>query len=481
MPVDYFTAAAVRAAEAATGDLLTSGALMQRAATGVANVVAAHLVSTGGCYGRGVGLVVGAGDNGGDALFAGALLARRGVSVCAVLLNPERAHPAGLAALRRSGGRVVERLPATMDAVVDGVVGIGGHGPLRESAATVFASVTAPVFAVDLPSGIDADTGVVHDPAVSADVTVTFGVRRNAHLLAAPHCGRVVLIDIGLGDLDGADLRSWTDDEVGRCWPVPGPADDKYTQGVVGVVAGSPRYPGAGVLCTGAAIHATSGLTRYAGSAGAQVLSRFPEVVVSESPQAAGRVQAWIVGPGFGVDDDALARLRTVLAADVPVLVDADGLTMLAAHPELLAARTAATLLTPHAGEFARLAGQPLGPDRLAAVRDLAQRLGVTVLLKGRGTLIAGPEPSTPVIGNDAGSSWAATAGSGDVLAGLAGALLASGRSPVDAAAMAARVHSVAAAIGADDAPLGASRLLGAIPAAITRLRRAAGASVVRQ
>lgn len=270
-----------------------------------------------------------------------------------------------------------------MDALIDGVVGIGGRGPLRENAAATFATTSGPVFAVDLPSGVDADTGVVHVPAVAADVTVTFGVRRNAHLLAAPRCGRVEVIDIGLGVVDGATLRSWTDDEVGRRWPVPGPADDKYTQGVVGVVAGSATYPGAAMLCTGAAISATSGMTRYAGPVAAQVLSRFPEVVASESPQTAGRVQAWVVGPGLGVDADAVARLATVLSADVPVLVDADGLTLLARDPALLADRTAPTLLTPHAGssrawpgsrsattESRRSATSPIGSARPSCSRD---------------------------------------------------------------------------------------------------------------
>lgn len=479
MPVEYFTAAAVRAAERATGEQLTGGNLMRRAAAGVANHVAAQLVSSGGSYGRSVGLVVGSGDNGGDALFAGALLARRGVAVCALLLDADRAHPAALAAFRRAAGRVVDSLPPDLDAVVDGVVGIGGHGPLRAAAASAFAGVTAPIIAVDLPSGVDADTGVVHQPSVAADVTVTFGVRRNAHLLAAPQCGRVELVDIGLGSPAGADLVSWTDAEVGQRWPVPGPADDKYTQGVVGVVAGSPHYPGAAVLCTGAAVHATSGLTRYAGSVGGQVLSRFSEVVVSDTPDTAGRVQAWVIGPGLGTDHDARDRLRMVLAADVPVLIDADGLTIVAQSPDLLSARTAPTLLTPHAGEFERLAGHPVGPDRGAAVRELAQRLGVTVLLKGRTTLIAGPDVDAPLVGNDAETSWAATAGSGDVLAGIIGALLAAGRSPLDAAAMAARVHSVAAELGADGAPLGASRLLDALPAAIASLRRLSGAGGV--
>ncbi|MDJ0113158.1 NAD(P)H-hydrate dehydratase, partial [Rhodococcus erythropolis] len=174
-------------------------------------------------------------------------------------------------------------------------------------------------------------------PSVTADVTVTFGALKPVHVLAAPLCGRVELVDIGLsvgepafGSLDPA--------EVGALWPVPGAEDDKYSQGVVGIVAGSEQYPGAGVLCTGAAVTATSGLVRYAGHGAAEVLARFPEVIASETFQAAGRVQAWVVGPGMGTDDDAARLLASVLATDVPVVVDADGLTLLAQRPELVAA-----------------------------------------------------------------------------------------------------------------------------------------------
>ncbi|MFT4128123.1 MAG: NAD(P)H-hydrate dehydratase [Gordonia sp. (in: high G+C Gram-positive bacteria)] len=476
MPIRYLTAAAVRAAEAATGDLLTSGVLMQRAAHGVAQVVTAELTRTGGVYGRRVGVVAGAGDNGGDALFAGAALARRGVAIAAVLLAPDHAHPGGLAALRAAGGRVVPHLPAGLDVVIDGVVGIGGRGPLRPAAAAVFAEVgpSTTVVAVDQPSGVDADTGVVGDPAVRADITVTFGGRRNAHLLAAPQCGRIEVIDIGLpADTAGPRpsapaLFALSDAEVAAAWPVPGPHDDKYTQGVVGIVAGSNRYPGAAILSTGGAVTATSGMTRYVGSARAEVLAHFPEVVAAPEIADAGRVQAWVIGPGGGTDDAARARLAAVLATDLPVLVDADALTVLAAHPDLVVGRAAPTLLTPHAGEFARLAGEPVGDDRLASVTGLARRWGVTVLLKGRITLVA--QPDGTVFGNDAGASWAATAGAGDVLAGIAGALLAAGLPPLWAGAAAARVHARAALLAASGAPIGASALLAAVRPAIRAL-----------
>ncbi|NDK89079.1 bifunctional ADP-dependent NAD(P)H-hydrate dehydratase/NAD(P)H-hydrate epimerase [Gordonia desulfuricans] len=483
MPVSLLTAEQVRVAERSTGELLANGTLMRRASHGVAQVVVGRLAATGGCYGRTVGIVVGAGDNGGDALFAGAELARRGIRVTAVLLAPDKAHPKALLAFGSAGGRLGTELPRGLDVVIDGVVGIGGRGPLRPTAAKVFAGVapSTVVVAVDLPSGVDADTGVVHDPAVRADITVTFGVRRRAHLLAGPQCGRIVVVDIGLpadheGDPDVAEeyapgeirLQALTDADIAAAWPVPGAHDDKYTQGVVGVIAGSHRYPGAAILSTGAAVAATSGMVRYVGSAHAEVVAHRPEVVVVPELSEAGRVQAWVIGPGAGTDDAALERLRTVLATDLPVLVDADALTVLAAHPDLVIGRDAPTLLTPHAGEFARLTGEPVGADRLAAVADLAKRWGATVLLKGRITLVA--QADGTVYGNDAGSSWAATAGAGDVLSGIAGSLLAAGLPPIWAGAAAARVHAHAARNAASGAPIGASDLLAALRPTIREL-----------
>ncbi|GAC56610.1 hypothetical protein GOHSU_11_00005, partial [Gordonia hirsuta DSM 44140 = NBRC 16056] len=318
-------------------------------------------------------------------------------------------------------------------------------GPLRPEAAAAFDAVAGvPILAVDLPSGVDPDTGVVHEPSVQAAVSVTFGRPRLAHLLAAPVCGRVEVIDLGL-TLPPPTVASLTDAQVGQVWPVPGPGDDKYTQGVVGIVAGSARYPGAAVLSTGGAVAATSGMTRFVGAAAGPVLEQRPEVVAVSEFAEAGTVQAWVVGPGSGTDARAEHLLAQVLERPVPVLVDADALTVLAARPHLLTGRTAPTLLTPHAGEFARLAGRPIGDDRLGAVRDLAARLGGTVLLKGRVTLVA--DPDGQVLGNDAGSSWAATAGAGDVLSGMAGALLAAGLPPLLAGAAAARAHAVAAAL----------------------------------
>ncbi|GJF08407.1 bifunctional NAD(P)H-hydrate repair enzyme [Mycolicibacterium cyprinidarum] len=456
----FYTADEIRSAEAPLLASQHPGTLMRRAAFGLANVIAREL---GTVTGRTLCAVVGSGDNGGDALWAATFLRRRGASATAILLDPERVHSEALAAFRRAGGRVVESLPAATDLVIDGVVGISGSGPLRPPAAEIFdvvAKAGIPVVAVDLPSGVDVQTGAADGPHVAPAVTVTFGGLKPVHALAA--CGRIELIDIGLG-LPPSAMVGFDADDVAARWPLPGPDDDKYTQGVTGVMAGSATYPGAAVLCTGAAVAATSGMVRYAGSAGQQVLSRWPEVIATPGHTMAGRVQSWIVGPGLGTDESAAAALCFALDSDVPVIVDADALTLLAAHPDLLANRRAPTLLTPHAGEFERLAGSPPGVDRVGATRRLADQLGVTVLLKGNVTVIA--EPEGAVYLNAAGQSWAATAGSGDVLSGIIGALLAAGLPSGEAAAAAAFVHARAADLSAREpgpapVPTSASRIL---------------------
>jgi hydroxyethylthiazole kinase-like uncharacterized protein yjeF len=338
------------------------------------------------------------------------------------------------------------------------------------------------VVAVDIPSGIDAHTGAVPGPAVRADLTVTFGGLKPVHALA--ECGRVELIDIRL-DLAHPALIGVEAGDVKARGPMPGPHDDKYSQGVVGILAGSATYPGAAILCAGAAVAATSGMVRYAGAAAAEVVSHWPEVVAAPSAAAAGRVQAWCVGPGLGTGEAALADLTFALESDLPVIVDADGLTVLAAQQDLVSGRQAPTVLTPHAGEYERFGLGPVGEDRVAAAGRLAETLGATVLLKGNVTVIAeaGPIPGSlrscpprgPTYLNPAGDSWAATAGSGDVLSGIIGALLAAGLPPGEAAAAAAFVHARAANASAADpgpasVPTSASRILSHIRSALATL-----------
>lgn len=473
---EYYTADMIRAAEAPLLAAMPEGALMRRAAYGLAVAIAAELRRrTGGVGGRSVCAVVGSGDNGGDALWAATFLRRRGVAASAILLNPRQTHVAALAAFRDAGGSVVQRVSPATDVVIDGVVGISGRGPLRKPADEIFASVAAagtPVVSVDTPSGVDVHTGAITGPAVQPAVTVTFGGLKPVHALA--DCGRVEVIDIGL-DLPDSDVVALDAADVRALWPVPGRHDDKYTQGVTGILAGSAGYPGAAILSTGAAVAATSGMKRYVGAVAAEVVSHWPEVVAVSDPADAGRVQAWVVGPGLGTGDSALTALRFALDTDLPVVVDADALTLLAAHPELVEGRDAPTVLTPHAGEFARLAGGPPGDDRVAAARALAARFGATVLLKGNTTVIAQSERGSRVFLNRSEGSWAATAGSGDVLSGIMGSLLATGLAPVEAASAAAFVHSRAAEASATDpgpaaVPTSASRILAHIRPALASL-----------
>ncbi|MFD4124953.1 NAD(P)H-hydrate dehydratase [Streptomyces globisporus] len=466
----------VRAAEAALMQRLPEGALMQRASAGLAAACGDLLRRNGRVYGSRVLLLVGSGDNGGDALYAGARLARRGAGVRALLLAPDRAHPGGLAAFRAAGGQVVDGPDGlgVLDLVVDGITGIGGRGGLREDATELVHTVTrdrTPVLSVDLPSGVEADTGEVHGEAVRADATVTFGTYKPGLLIdpAAEHAGALRLVDIGLGPElpEPPDLEALQYADVAALLPVPGAESDKYRRGVVGVVAGSERYPGAAVLAVAGALRGGAGAVRYVGPGADAVIARFPEALVHAGPPSkAGRVQAWVVGPGLGDGRQAEAAVADVLAADVPVLVDADGLRLLDA--ETVRTRTAPTVLTPHAGEAAALLGtarEEVESGRLTAVRELAARYRATVLLKGSTTLVAEAR-DTPVRVNPTGTAYLATAGSGDVLSGLTGSLLAAGLAPRDAASVGAYLHGLAARHGSEGAPVSAQDVADGIPAA---------------
>src|SRR5215831_6809324 len=281
-----------------------------------------------------------------------------------------------------------------------------------------------------------------------------------------------------------------------RHWPGALPAragrgSDKYRRGVLGVVAGSDRFTGAAALAVGGALRGGAGLVRLvsAEAAVAVVRQHWPEAVITvtgetgEEIGAAGRVQAWLAGPGMGTDERAHRRLAAVLATDLPVLVDADGLTLVADSPALVEQRRAPTLLTPHAGELARL--MRADPAEITArraehARSAARTFGCCVLLKGSTTVIAAADDS-PLLVNPTGTGWLATGGTGDVLAGLAGALLAQGLAVREAAAAAAFLHGISAryAAGGGDpvpggeAPIGAGDVIDALPDAIRGVREA--------
>jgi ADP-dependent NAD(P)H-hydrate dehydratase / NAD(P)H-hydrate epimerase len=508
---EAYDVAAVRAAERALMELVPDGALMGRAAAGLASVCASLLGQyPGRVYGTRVVVLAGSGDNGGDALYAGALLARRGASVIAITPG-SRAHPGGTGALRAARGRVQatedsasqdgapqEGAIDRADLIIDGLLGIGGRGGLREPFAGLAQRAEqarqagATVVAVDLPSGIDADTGAVDGPAVRADVTVTFGAIKPGLLIdpGAGHAGTVELVDIGLRPYlqDGPAAISPQRHDISELLPRPGPESDKYRRGVLGLLAGSDRFTGAALLATGGAVHGGAGMVRVVTAPAAAVLVRqvWPETVLTVHPDdpdwdligSVGRVQAWVAGPGMGTGPDAVARLTAILGTDLPVLVDADGLTILSQVTKLLP-RAAPTLITPHAGELSRLLGtDPASVEarRLEHARRAADQLGVTVLLKGSTTVIASPADSQPVLVNPTGTPWLATAGSGDVLSGLAGALLAQGLEPAQAGLAAAYLHGLAGRLAAapdpdsGEAPIGASDLVRALPAAFRSL-----------
>ncbi|WP_199916476.1 NAD(P)H-hydrate epimerase [Miniimonas sp. S16] len=508
-----YPAADVRAAEE---PLLAAGAPLMATAARAVELAVVHALRerTGGVAGGRVVVLVGAGNNGGDGLYAAAGLARRGVGVH-VLTTSEHPHAGGLAALRGGTARLVplaqawpaQALRAVADAVgpadvvVDAVAGTGVTGGLRGVAATVVAATreaveAAPrppvVVAVDVPSGIGVDDGALPGDVLPADVTVTMGVAKPGLLLppATVCAGRVEVVDLGL-DLTRRTPAAarLTDADVADLWPVPHREDHKYSRGVLGVVAGSDRYPGAAVLATSAAAP-LAGMVRYVGPDGAarHVLDARPEVVVGS-----GRVQAWVVGPGVG--DDDTARLRDVRRAlaeglgTVPVVVDAGALLAL---PERVAPTA---VLTPHAGELARLLSAwgrstsraDVEADPVGAARRAVSFTGATVLLKGATTLVVGPSEEGVAGSSDGtgtvyaqadGTDWLATAGAGDVLAGVLGALLA-GRSadvmahpPLAArlAAAAALVHGRAARAASAGGPLVALDVARAVPGVVATL-----------
>jgi ADP-dependent NAD(P)H-hydrate dehydratase / NAD(P)H-hydrate epimerase len=457
------------AAMAAQG--LPPESLMLRAAQGVASAVIDFL---GSAYGRRVRLLVGAGNNGGDALYAGALLARRGAKVEAVLISPDAVHRGGLAALLAAGGRIWEprsrhraalamRPNPDLDVVIDGIVGIGATGGLRpEAERALMECRDVPIVAVDVPSGVDVDSGEVHGTYVSATVTVSLGGLKVAHLVdpAAQACGAVELVDLDLA-LPTPVAGALQARDVAQMMPRAEPAGHKYTRGVVGLRTGSATYPGAAVLSVAGANCGLAGMVRYVGSAADAVQAAHPEVVVGP-----GKVQAWVVGSGGS--GEATSALKASLADGCPVVVDADALLPYM-RTNLRLRSTAPVVLTPHAGELARMMSverSEVEARQLYFAKAAAEKYGAVVLLKGRRSIVA--EPGTDrVVVNTTGVPWLATAGSGDVLAGLVGTLLAGGLSIFDAAAVGAWLHGAAGTWASQGRPINAGQIAAAIPGVV--------------
>lgn len=443
---------------------------MQRAAYGL-YAAAAQLLKKrrGRLYGSRCVVLAGAGNNGGDALYAAARLLRRGCTATAVLTSAS-AHPEALAAFQTGGGRVLAltgenadealRLGENADLVLDGILGTGGKGGLRGPAGELAALTPArlrrgqapAVVACDLPSGIDADTGQAQGPHLSADLTVTFGALKTG-LMAGPGAmaaGRLHLVDIGISPYLGAPaVQRLEAGDLAGLLTQPAPGDQKYSRGVLGIAAGSDTYPGAAVLATGAALATGTGMVRYLGPEPVRRLinQAHPEAVCADSTVALTHVQAWVAGPGAGTDEAQRRRAVDAMASGLPCVIDADALSSV--QPGL----GPQVILTPHAGELSALLGRLGEPaerkaieaDPLTWVQKAAELTGATVLLKGWATLVASPEGL--VYSQAEATPWLAAAGSGDTLSGILGALLSTLREPAPDTGWYARVAAAAASI----------------------------------
>ena len=426
--------------------------LIERAGGAVAHH-AIDLLSGG--YGRRVVVLAGKGNNGADGRSAAIRLRRRGARVLVV-----------------EALGAPDRLPAS-DLVIDAAYGTGFRGEhLAPHAAG------APVLAVDIPSGIDGLTGEERGRALVAIRTVTFAALKPGLVLepGRSRAGQVVVADIGLAVGEPAVGVVARDDVA--AWLPRRPVDAHKWQAAVLVLAGSRGMTGAAHLAAAGAQRAGAGMVRLASPGVVDDATRPVEAVGVALPEtgwaaaaldACSRFGALVIGPGLGLAEPTAAEVREVLAkATVTVVVDGDALTALGTDaPAQLRARVAPTILTPHAGELERLTGSPLGPDRLAVARDLAARTGAVVLLKGPITVIADPAGRVRIV--TLGDARLATAGTGDVLSGVIGALVARGAAPLEAAAAGAWLHARAGAL-APALGLVASDLLDHLPGALAEV-----------
>jgi len=402
----------------------------------------------GGTYGRRVNVLIGPGLNGADAASAARRLERRGVRVRRIPL-----------------GELPDVLPAA-DLTLDGLFGIGINRPFDAPDPGM-----APVVAIDVPSGIDGLTGQVVGSALRAEVTLALMAHKPGLLLGEGpnHAGEIRVLDIGLpvGEqlchvVEDADVVEWL--------PQRSRNAHKWNDAVL-VVAGSPGMTGASHLVCRAALRAGGGYVHL--DSAATVDPGVPtEVVASLAGTGvradAERFSSLVVGPGLGNTAAAREFVRTVLASvALPAVVDGDGLSALAGNLAVIAGSEVPTVLTPHDGEFERLMGERPGADRIAAARALASAAGAVVLLKGATTVVASPDGRALLC--TTGDARLATAGTGDVLAGIIGAFLSRGMPPIRAAAAAAHVHGRAASLG-PAVGLIASDLPDLIPQAISRL-----------
>ncbi len=430
----------MRAADAAALADASHETLVRRAGTAVAH---SALRMLGGAYGRRIVVVAGKGSNGADGRVAAAALSRRGARVRVV----EAADAPG-------GSTLPE-----CDLVIDGAYGTGFRGSYEAPSPPSGAQVLA----IDIPSGVDADTGEAPGDAVRADRTVTFAALKPGLLQGAGprRSGTVEVADIGIA-FGPPQTELMEDADVATLLPARGRGINKWTN-AVGVAAGSRGMEGSAILCSRGAMAGGSGMIRL-GSPGDPVAPWPTEVVRMHLPaegwgpaflEATSKCKAVVIGPGLGTGTAVAEQIRAVVVAiPVPLVVDADALTALGdaeSARTVFDKRSAPSIVTPHDGEYARMAGSAPGEDRLDAARRLAGAIGSVVLLKGPLTAVASPDGTTvtpDVLLSDAGGPALATAGSGDVLSGVIGAFCARGLGALEAAALAAHVHGRAASLG---------------------------------
>ncbi|MET0653833.1 MAG: NAD(P)H-hydrate dehydratase [Hyphomicrobiaceae bacterium] len=459
---------------------------------GVAVAEAADRMAAGGNLS--VSVICGPGNNGGDGFVAARLLREGGHRVRLGLLGPLASLKGDAAAMAARWGDAVEPLsPDTLggaDLIIDALFGAGLTRPLEGTAADVVAAANAfgqPILAVDVPSGLDGSTGRADGPVIQATETVTFFRLKPGHLLLPGRalCGTVQLADIGIPDAVLERISPRTAANRPSLWRTlyswPRLDGHKYTRGHVVVISGPPESTGAARMGARAALRVGAGLVTVAGSPAATAINATHETAVMVRAMASdgaiaefladARHNAVLIGPGAGVGRNTAATVATILASPAAVVLDADALTSFAvaeeeapvratgfgfvlrgAEPqptgarlfEAIHARQAPVVLTPHAGEFKRLFGE-LGGSKLDVARRAAQTSGAIIILKGPDTVIAAPDGRAAI--NDNAPPWLATAGAGDVLAGLVTGLLAQGMPAFEAACAAVWLHGECAAL----------------------------------
>ncbi len=484
--------------------------LMENAGRAVATAAEAL---AGGTYGRRAVVVAGKGNNGGDGLVAARYLARRGMAVSVVLLEPPEAlrEPASTnlerlrtrcpnVRIRQFSAATLRRELDRADVVVDAIFGTGFRGVPENAAAEAIeaiGSTGAPVVAVDIPSGVSGESGTIEGSAVSADVTVTFGAAKPGVVLlpGAANAGIVEVVDIGFpGDLLTTDTWLLEPDDIARALPERAPDTHKRAAGLVVVIGGSRRMTGAVCLSAEAAYRAGAGLVTVAVPEGILpvVQTRLRETTFLPLPETSeGTIAATMapleqgleaadavaIGPGMTTNEETASYVRTLVrSCPVPLVLDADGLNAFVGHVPELGDRRSPAVLTPHAGEFARLAGmtaREVGVDRIGNARKLASQTNAVVLLKGSRTVVAAPDGR--VLVNPTGGPFLATGGTGDVLTGMIAALIARGAEPWLAACSAAYVHGTAGRLAGAELGDGttAGDVLDRVPAAFLEVLEA--------